>query len=131
MTTDIIILAAGKGSRMKSKLPKVLQPLAGKPLLQHVIDSAQQLSNAQLHLVIGHEAEQVRKSINDDVLWYEQTEQLGTGHAVLQVEKGISDSGVSLVLYGDVPLIQPETLRTLIENVTSKRMSLLTIILDY
>ncbi len=130
MTTDIIILAAGKGSRMKSKLPKVLQPLAGKTLVQHVIDSARELSDTQLHLVVGHEAEQVKNSIDDDVLWYEQTEQLGTGHAVMQVENGISDEGTSLVLYGDVPLIKPETLQALVAKVDQQTMSLLTIVLD-
>ncbi|MEM1142408.1 MAG: bifunctional UDP-N-acetylglucosamine diphosphorylase/glucosamine-1-phosphate N-acetyltransferase GlmU [Pseudomonadota bacterium] len=117
MALEVIILAAGQGTRMRSNLPKVLHPVASKPLLSHVLDSARQLSPAQLHVVVGHGAEQVRDALDaPDITWVEQTEQLGTGHAVLQAMPGVRADSTVLVLYGDVPLLRPETLQALADN---------------
>jgi len=113
---EVIILAAGQGSRMRSPLPKVLHCLAGKPLVQHVIDLARALNPAQIHVVVGHEAAQVSAAIAaSDVQCHEQTEQLGTGHAVSVALPAVSDSATVLVLYGDVPLIGETTLRSLVD----------------
>jgi len=116
MNLDVVILAAGQGTRMRSRLPKVLQPLAGKPLLAHVIDVAASLSEARLHVVYGHGGDQVPAAFADrQVNWVEQAEQLGTGHAVEQAMPGIGDDATVLVLYGDVPLVRPETADSLVE----------------
>ena len=111
----VVILAAGEGKRMKSALPKVLQPLAGKPMLAHVIEAARALDAAAIHIVHGHGGEQVRAAFaaQPDLRWPEQGEQLGTGHAVQQAMPGIPDGARVLVLYGDVPLIRAQTLRAL------------------
>lgn len=128
MTTETIILAAGKGSRMKSKLPKVLQPLAGKSLLQHVVDSANTLPESLLHIVVGHESERVKQQFakQSNIQWAEQTEQLGTGHAVQQAAKNLQENSQSLILYGDVPLVKPETLQNLLQQAATS-LSLLTV----
>ena len=114
----VVTLAAGKGSRMKSELPKVLHTLAGKPMLQHVLDSAGQLQGAEQHVVIGHGADSVRDVIGRagdyPVQWAVQAEQKGTGHAVAQAMPNVDDDAVVLVLYGDVPLIAPQTLAGLL-----------------
>jgi bifunctional UDP-N-acetylglucosamine pyrophosphorylase/glucosamine-1-phosphate N-acetyltransferase len=110
----IVTLAAGKGSRMKSDLPKVLHPLAGKPMLQHVLDSASQLAGARQYVVIGHGAEQVQAAMTQDVCWVMQSQQQGTGHAVAQAMPEVPDDAVVLVLYGDVPLISTSTLSALL-----------------
>ncbi len=113
---------------MKSALPKVLHQLAGRSLLQHVLDSSCQLPNARVIVVTGHGAQQVKESVNDNnILWVEQTEQLGTGHAVAQALPHLSDSGNAVVLYGDVPLIEQATIERMLEKVTEKAMSLLTV----
>lgn len=115
MSLEVVILAAGQGSRMCSSLPKVLHLLAGKPLLQHVIDGAQQLSPSVIHVVVGHGADQVRSAFGEQPLsWIEQRQQLGTGHAVLQALPAIGAGSTVLVLYGDVPLVSPDTLRALV-----------------
>ena len=115
MSLEVIILAAGQGTRMKSKLPKVLHPVAGRPLLEHVIQTAQLLEPAAIHVVVGHGSERVREALGDYPLqWVEQTEQLGTGHAVLQAMPAVAEDATVLVLYGDVPLIGVDTLRSLI-----------------
>ncbi len=112
----VIILAAGAGKRMKSDLPKVLQPIAGRPMLAHVIDTARQLRPDAIHVVYGHGGEAVRAAFADqpDLQWAEQTQQLGTGHAVQQAMPQVPDAATVLVLYGDVPLIQVDTLRHLL-----------------
>lgn len=112
----VIILAAGAGKRMKSDLPKVLQPIAGRPMLAHVIDTARQLRPDAIHVVYGHGGEAVRAAFADqpDLQWAEQTQQLGTGHAVQQAMPQVPDAATVLVLYGDVPLIQVGTLRHLL-----------------
>lgn len=129
MDTDIIVLAAGKGTRMYSSLPKVLHPLAGRPLLSHVLDTAASLSPRSLRVVVGYEAEQVREALArayPRTAWMEQSEQLGTGHAVLQGVAGLPDSGTTLVLYGDVPLISADALRSLMEATASAPVAVLT-----
>ena len=114
----VIILAAGAGKRMKSALPKVLQPIAGRPMLAHVIQTARQLRPAGIHLVYGHGGEAVRAAFagHDDLTWAEQAQQLGTGHAVQQAMPAIPDTAQVLVLYGDVPLIRADTLRALLHD---------------
>ncbi len=113
---NIVILAAGQGKRMYSKLPKVLHPLAGKALAQHVIDTARSLQPEKLVVVYGHGGDMVRQALSAaDIHWAEQAQQLGTGHAVAQALPVLAESDVTLVLYGDVPLTQPETLKRLLE----------------
>lgn len=129
MALSIIILAAGQGTRMRSALPKVLHPLAGKPLLEHVIDAAEALGAGQSHIqiVYGHGGEQVRRQLAArQVTWVEQAEQLGTGHAVAQALPGIADSDQVLVLYGDVPLISTDTLHRLLAAAANGQFGLLT-----
>ena len=106
-----VILAAGMGTRMKSHLPKVLHPIGGKPLIQHCIAAAVEAAGTTPVLVVGHAAEAVRNAVGDAALYAEQTEQLGTGHAVLQAEQAAAGAPVILVTYGDMPLLKPETLR--------------------
>ncbi|MBK8971092.1 MAG: bifunctional UDP-N-acetylglucosamine diphosphorylase/glucosamine-1-phosphate N-acetyltransferase GlmU [Hahellaceae bacterium] len=111
MKLHVVILAAGKGTRMKSELPKVLHPLAGKPLLQHVIDTTQGLNPEKIHVVYGHQGEKLKTSVlTPNLNWVEQAEQLGTGHAVGQVLEHIPNGANVLILYGDVPLIQGDSL---------------------
>lgn len=112
----IVILAAGEGKRMKSALPKVLQKIAGKPMLAHVVEAARALEPQGLHIVYGHGGAQVREAFSDqkDLHWVEQAEQKGTGHAVQQAMPGIPDNARVLVLYGDVPLIRTETLQAML-----------------
>lgn len=131
MALHIVVLAAGQGTRMRSALPKVLQPLGDRPLLTHVVETAQQLAPARIHVVYGHGAEQVQSALGYlDVAWVHQAEQLGTGHAVVQAIGDIPDDARVLVLYGDVPLIRAETLQTLTEAGGADALSLLTVILD-
>ncbi|RMJ02925.1 Bifunctional protein GlmU [Marinobacter litoralis] len=127
----VVILAAGQGSRMKSALPKVLHPVAGKPMLHHVVETAKQLGAEKIHTVIGHGADQVRASLQDDsVNWVLQTEQLGTGHAVAQALPDLPDNARVLVLYGDVPLTSKDTLQGMVEQLDEERLALLTVDLD-
>jgi bifunctional UDP-N-acetylglucosamine pyrophosphorylase/glucosamine-1-phosphate N-acetyltransferase len=131
MKLAVVILAAGQGKRMKSDLPKVLQPLAGQPLLGHVVSRSRALDPASLHVVYGHGGEVVRATIKDaDLRWALQAEQLGTGHAVMQAMPNVADDELVLVLYGDVPLIRAETLQSLIAAAGPKAMSLLTVLLE-
>lgn len=116
MNLQIIILAAGQGKRMYSDTPKVLHHLAGKPMLTHVVETAQQLNPDAIHIIYGHGGEQIKNSLPDlPVHWAHQAEQLGTGHAVLQALPHIPADAHVLVLSADVPLIQVETLQSLIE----------------
>lgn len=131
MNISVVILAAGEGSRMRSDQPKILHALGGKPLLTHVVDAAQQLQPQIIHVVVGHKSELVRKNLAYlPVQWVEQTQQLGTGHAVAQAMPHLPQSGVVLVLYGDVPLINPTTLRNLIEQAKHSGLALVTAKLD-
>ena len=126
----VIVLAAGEGKRMKSTAPKVLQKIAGRPMLGRVIDAARTLSPARIHIVYGHGGEQVRDAFAGEpgLAWAEQERQLGTGHAVQQAMPGIPDGAQVLVLYGDVPLIRGETLRRLLD--ASARLAVLVADLD-
>ncbi|NMY53179.1 bifunctional UDP-N-acetylglucosamine diphosphorylase/glucosamine-1-phosphate N-acetyltransferase GlmU [Pseudomonas sp. WS 5011] len=130
MSLDIVILAAGQGTRMRSALPKVLHPVAGKAMLGHVIDTARLLKPQGIHVVIGHGAELVRERLAaDDLNFVLQSEQLGTGHAVAQALPALSAERV-LILYGDVPLIEVETLQRLLQQVSEQQLGLLTVNLN-
>jgi len=127
---SVIILAAGKGTRMKSAKPKVLQTLAGKPLLVHVLDTCAQLAMQKTIVVYGFGGDQVQTAMTDYALtWVEQTEQLGTGHAVKVTLDELPKDGKSLILYGDVPLVSAETLKQL-ESANHQGMSMLTLTVD-
>jgi len=122
----VVILAAGEGKRMKSALPKVLQPLAGRPMLAHVIDCARALEPARIHVVHGHGGAQVRDAFSGtDLQWVLQDRQLGTGHAVLQALPAIPDAAQVLVLFGDVPLILPRTVQALLAATGDTGMAML------
>ncbi|SEK25604.1 bifunctional UDP-N-acetylglucosamine pyrophosphorylase / Glucosamine-1-phosphate N-acetyltransferase [Atopomonas hussainii] len=128
MTLEVIILAAGQGTRMRSALPKVLHPVAGKAMLGHVIDAARELKPSKIHVVIGHGAELVReRHAAPDINFAVQAEQLGTGHAVAQAQPEVGEGSTVLVLYGDVPLIQASTLQRLLAQVTPEQIALLTV----
>jgi bifunctional UDP-N-acetylglucosamine pyrophosphorylase/glucosamine-1-phosphate N-acetyltransferase len=127
---SVVILAAGQGKRMKSDLPKVLQPVAGRPLLKHVIDAARALEPAATYVVYGHGGDRVREALQaEPVSWALQAERLGTGHAVMQATPNIPDDHVVLVLYGDVPLISHATLAELLTLCGPKQVGLLTMLL--
>jgi bifunctional UDP-N-acetylglucosamine pyrophosphorylase / glucosamine-1-phosphate N-acetyltransferase len=127
---SVVILAAGQGKRMKSDLPKVLQPVAGRPLLQHVINAARALEPAATYVVYGYGGDRVRELLKGEaVSWALQAERLGTGHAVMQATPNIPDDHRVLVLYGDVPLISPATLAELLALCGPKQVSLLTMVL--
>jgi len=127
MNLDIVILAAGKGTRMGSPLPKVLSNLAGRPLLAHVLDTASKLKRCKLHVVVGHEARKVKQafSSNKKINWVKQSKQLGTGHAVKQALKHVRPNSNVVILYGDVPLISENTVQRL-AKLASKGPALLT-----
>ncbi len=127
----IVILAAGKGTRMKSNLPKVLHPLAGRPLLDHCYQTARSLAPHRIQIVYGHGGGQVKSALaHADAEWVEQVQQLGTGHAVQQAVPGIGDDQTVLILYGDVPLLTAETLASLVDEVNDSTLALLTVRLD-
>jgi len=131
MKLGILILAAGKGKRMRSRVPKVLHPLAGKPLLAHVLDTAQALGAARVGVVYGHGGELVPRRMADyDGIWVEQAEQRGTGHAVMQAMPHMQEMDRILVLYGDVPLIRPTTLQCLMETAAATDLGVLTVVLE-
>ncbi|WP_294912913.1 bifunctional UDP-N-acetylglucosamine diphosphorylase/glucosamine-1-phosphate N-acetyltransferase GlmU [Tatumella sp. UBA2305] len=128
---SVVILAAGKGTRMYSDLPKVLHPLAGKPMVQHVIDAAKGLNAENIHLVYGHGGELLKTTLNDSALhWIEQAEQLGTGHAMQQAAPWFAQDEDILMLYGDVPLISQQTLQRLREQKPEGGIGLLTVVLE-
>jgi bifunctional UDP-N-acetylglucosamine pyrophosphorylase/glucosamine-1-phosphate N-acetyltransferase len=126
MPLTVVILAAGQGKRMGSDLPKVLQPLAGRPLLAHVIETARALGPAAIHVVYGHGGEGVRAAFAGKELgWALQAEQKGTGHALMQAMPAVPDGHAVLVLYGDVPLIRTKTLEGLVARAGTARLALL------
>ncbi|SOY39996.1 bifunctional: N-acetyl glucosamine-1-phosphate uridyltransferase (N-terminal); glucosamine-1-phosphate acetyl transferase (C-terminal) [Cupriavidus taiwanensis] len=125
---NIVILAAGMGKRMYSDLPKVLHPVAGRPMLAHVLDTARALSPSRLVVVVGHGAARVREAVAaDDVAFAEQVQQLGTGHAVMQALPLLDDNQPTLVLYGDVPLTSAATLQALVAEAGAQRFGVLTV----
>ena len=131
MPLSAVILAAGKGKRMRSSLPKVMHTLAGRTLLSHVYAGASRLSCDEVYIVHGHEGDQVRAAHQAfNARWVMQERQLGTGHAVLQVIDSIPAAHLVIVLYGDVPLITGETLDALVEAAGDTGFSLLTTVLD-
>ncbi len=130
MKLEIIILAAGQGTRMRSSVPKVLHNIAGRSMLKHVVETANTLKPDSIHIVYGHGGEQVlQEDLGDNVNYVEQKERLGTGHAVAQVSPYLSDESLVLVLYGDVPLVKTETLAFLI-NSSDQGLGLLTVHLE-
>jgi bifunctional UDP-N-acetylglucosamine pyrophosphorylase / glucosamine-1-phosphate N-acetyltransferase len=131
LSLSIIILAAGQGTRMRSARPKVLQHLAGRPLLRHVVDCARELAAEDICVVYGHGGEQVQGAFADDGLrWALQAEQLGTGHAVRQAMPGTPDGNRVLILFGDVPLLRPETLSQLLAECGADDLGVLTVDVD-
>jgi len=128
---EVVILAAGKGTRMRSALPKVLQPLAGTPMLAHVVETARGLGASRICVVYGHGGEVVRERLGaPDLSWALQEPQHGTGHAVQQALPQLSDDDIAMVLYGDVPLIGAATLRRLQLAAGGDKLALLTVTLD-
>ena len=129
---NVVVLAAGMGKRMHSDLPKVLHPIAGRPMLAHVIDTAKSLTNAHLTVVIGHRGERIREAFTDPSLqWIMQEPQLGTGHAVRQAASHLNDDVPTLVLYGDVPLTRIDTLRRLSDLAgDGSTLAILTVMMD-
>lgn len=109
----VVILAAGQGKRMHSDLPKVLHPLLGRPMIAYVLDTARALHPERVVVVVGHKGDQVRAALGDGVLFAEQKQRLGTGHAVLQARAAVGDCHTVCVLYGDMPLLRGETVRAL------------------
>jgi bifunctional UDP-N-acetylglucosamine pyrophosphorylase/glucosamine-1-phosphate N-acetyltransferase len=131
MNFSAVILAAGKGTRMYSNMPKVLHTLAGKPMAKHVIDTCTGLGAQNIHLVYGHGGEQMQQVLSDEpVSWVLQADQLGTGHAVDQASAQFADNEKVLVLYGDVPLISAETIESLLDAQPTGGIALLTVVLD-
>ena len=130
MSTTVIILAAGKGTRMHSSLPKVLQPLAGRPLLGHVIETAKKLNADNIITIYGHGGDRVQTAFaQQDIKWVKQAEQLGTGHAVQMTLPVLPNDGVSLILSGDVPCINPVTLQKLLDATATTSIGLVTLTL--
>ena len=128
MSLTIVILAAGQGKRMRSRLPKVLQPLAEQPLLGHVLDTAGELGADDVCVVYGHGGAEVQARYSEAGLrWAHQAEQLGTGHAVQQAMPGTSNDGRALILFGDVPLLTADTLRRLLDETPASDMAVLTV----
>ncbi|WP_105188732.1 bifunctional UDP-N-acetylglucosamine diphosphorylase/glucosamine-1-phosphate N-acetyltransferase GlmU [Pseudoalteromonas sp. T1lg48] len=131
MNLTTVILAAGKGTRMRSKLPKVLHPIAGKPMVQHVIDNAKALGAKHTNLVYGHGGEMLQQQLTGNELnWVLQAEQLGTGHAVAVVKEHIGDDDTVLILYGDVPLTKKSTLEKLLAATPEQGLAVLTVDLE-
>lgn len=130
MKLRVVILAAGKGTRMRSDLPKVLHKVANKPMVEHVIDTARSLKPDAINLIYGHGGDQLKQAIaGDDLTWVEQREQLGTGHAVQQVIPHLKSSEKVIILYGDVPLLTESTLIKLVTASTNTALGLLTMTL--
>jgi len=131
MKLRVVILAAGKGTRMRSDLPKVLHKVANKPMVEHVIDTARSLKPETINLIYGHGGEQLQNTIQgEDLTWVEQREQLGTGHAVQQVIPYLKDDEKVVILYGDVPLLTESTLIKLLTATQTTELGLLTMTLD-
>ncbi len=129
MALSVVILAAGQGKRMVSERPKVIHPVGGRPMLHHVLETAASLNPDRIVVVIGHGAEAVRAACGADprVHWVIQSEQLGTGHAVAQALPTLADGQSILVLYGDVPLIRPDTLAPLVGMAADGALAVLTV----
>jgi len=129
MKPDVIILAAGKGTRMYSDRPKVLHKIGGRPMLHHVVVAARSLKPESIQVVVGYQAEQITSAFESEseISWVQQEQQLGTGHAVQQALPAVRRDGVVLVLFGDVPLVSPTTLSTLLQSTGEAALSVLTL----
>ena len=131
MNLETVILAAGKGTRMFSSMPKVLHELSGKSMLGHVLDAVHELDCDHIHVVYGHGGQQVKDKFSGlSINWVQQSEQKGTGHAVAQAMPDINEDSIVLILYGDVPLIRPTTLSPLVQLAAQSNLALLTIELE-
>ena len=131
MTFSVVVLAAGKGTRMKSSLPKVLHPIGGKPMVQHIVDTVNKLGATNIHVIYGHGREQLQNKLShNDLSWCLQEQQLGTGHAVQQAIPYIKDNEDVLILVGDAPLIKESTLKQLIAVKKDADLALLTVNLE-
>lgn len=131
MSLEVIILAAGKGTRMRSDMPKVLHPLAGKPMLVHAVEQAQKLVPTQTHIIVGHGAQQVEAQVTPlGAQCVTQEQQLGTGHAVAQAMPMVDNDATVLVLYGDVPLVPAELMQQLVNQTAQGGLAILTVTLD-
>lgn len=131
MSLSVVILAAGKGTRMRSSLPKVLHNIADKPMVQHVIDTVKDIGAENIHLVYGHGGEQMQDKINESHLkWVKQSEQLGTGHAMQIAQPHFKENEKILMVYGDVPLLAADTLKRLIAAQPDDGIALLTVELE-
>jgi bifunctional UDP-N-acetylglucosamine pyrophosphorylase/glucosamine-1-phosphate N-acetyltransferase len=131
MALDVVVMAAGKGTRMKSARPKVLHRLAGRPLLQHVLETVATLSADRVIVVTGHGAEAVEAAVaGPGVVFVRQHEQRGTGHAVQQAVPALHTDGTTLILTGDTPLIRPDSVRRLVDECAGRRLALMTVVLD-
>ena len=135
MNLDIVILAAGRGTRMNSKIPKVLHQIGGNSMLSHVLNAARKLESERIHIVVGYGAEQIKTefSYDKELQWALQADQLGTGHAVLQAMSSIEikkPQKLVLVLYGDVPLTNSSTLSNLVQQANENKLSLLTLVTE-
>ena len=131
MALSIVILAAGQGTRMRSDLPKVLQPLAGQPILQHIVNNAAAVGAEDICVVYGHGADKVRAAFEGaDLRWALQADQKGTGHAVMQAMPETPDDNRVLILVGDIPLLRPATLERLIDATGDDEMAVLTVDMD-
>ncbi|MBS3952105.1 MAG: bifunctional UDP-N-acetylglucosamine diphosphorylase/glucosamine-1-phosphate N-acetyltransferase GlmU [Methylomicrobium sp.] len=129
MKLTTVILAAGKGTRMRSAMPKILHKIANRPLLEHVYDMSRELDNNEIKIIYGHGGDQVLETLKHlEAEWTEQKEQLGTGHAVQQVQSQIADEAIVLILYGDVPLLKLNTVQKLLEG-ARESLALLTVTL--
>ena len=131
MDINVVILAAGQGTRMKSALPKVLHPLAGMPMLERVYRAAQIDDVSGLSIVYGHGGDLLREQLQHlNANWVEQAEQLGTGHAVAQAIPHMDDDAIVVILYGDVPLIESGTLSALVDAARKTDFAMVTVELD-
>ena len=130
MNLDVVILAAGKGTRMRSQHAKVLHQLAGRSLIEHVVASAAPLAPRSVNIVVGHQADEVQAHLGGVATYVHQNEQLGTGHAVKLAVDGLAEDGVVLVLYGDVPLVSPATLHQAVDVALNGKVGLITAVFD-
>ena len=132
MNIDFIILAAGKGTRMGGDSPKVLASLAGKPMIQHLIDTVDSFPNSKTSIVVGYKSNEVERDVvsQKKLSFVKQKNQLGTAHAVKQALHNIRRNSVAVILYGDVPLVKKNTLNRLIKSASKGKLSLLTFIKD-
>ena len=130
MNLEVVILAAGQGTRMRSSLPKVLHRIGGKPMLSHVTDAARSLDPAAIHVVVRPDSDEIRHTLGEGLVWVDQAQQLGTAHAVAQAMQGIATDATVLVLFGDVPLVREETIRRCAMHAAAGTLSIVTAELD-